>query len=170
MKKALPLIVVGLVAASLVRADNLRSMIQNMNRKVCHAMMKKDMAAFEKCTRGGVTSDFKYSENGQAEDYDSMLAHMKQGLTMMKTISTVNTKLVKLTQEGNSATATTRHHMVGIIAGPDKKNHKMVFDGISTDGYRKEDGKWKLASMTWGDQKMTMDGKPFNPMQGQGGQ
>ena len=139
-----------------------------MNHKVDAALMKRDYNAFEKITRPGVTSDFKYTEAGKTENYDEMLANMKQGMTMMKKVNVAKSSIVKLAIHGKTATCDTKHHMLATMGGQDSKQHKMSFDGVSTETYRKEKGQWKLASMVWGKQKMTMDGKPFDPMKAGG--
>ena len=168
MKRILPIIVIALAVSSLASADNLRNKIESMNRKIHNAFMKKDINAFEQITRKGITSDFKYVENGTPESYDEMVAQMKQSFNMMQKVTAANSRILKLSIHGDTADCSTTHHMMAIVGGQDKKTHKMSFDGVSNDSYRKEDGKWKLASMVWGKQKMTMDGKPFDPMKAGG--
>ena len=168
MRKALPLIAITFALASLAHADNLRSTIKTFNRKVHATFVKNDMNAFEKVARATCTSDFKEVENGQSHDFDAMLAQMKQGFAMMK-INSASATTSKLMQHGDSATCQSNHHMTGSLAGPDKKKHKMVFDGVSTDTWRKEDGHWKLASMVWGKETIKMDGKKIDPSQMMGG-
>ena len=44
-----------------------------MNKPIRSAMMKRDTGAFTKAVRGGVTSDFKYSDDaGKPMNFDSM--------------------------------------------------------------------------------------------------
>jgi len=160
MKKTLSIIVVALAVAGVASAENLRGMIRTMDKKIHHAFMTRNGDEFEKITRAGVTSDFKYTENGKTMTYDEMLAEMKQSFGMMVKMESADSKTLSLSQHGDEATARTQHRMVSIVNGPDKKTHKMVYSGVSKDGYRKEDGQWKLASMEWVSEKMTMDGKP----------
>jgi hypothetical protein len=98
-------------------------------------------------------------------NYDQMLASMKQGLGMMKSMSKVSAKLMSLKQGKTTATAVTMHEMVGKMLGPDEKSHSMTYSGTSNDTYRKVNGKWLMAKMEWTKTKMTMDGKPFDPSQ-----
>jgi hypothetical protein len=144
-------------------ADSLRHMINMMNKKVSQTFRNRDMAGFEKITRNGVTSEFKYVENGKTTDYDGMLNMMKQSFGMLKSIDVARATTSNVVQHNGTATAKSRHHLVGTMMGPDSKVHKMIMDGTSNDTFRKEDGKWKLASMSWGKAKMMMDGKPFDP-------
>ena len=169
MKRTLLVALVAIASITIASAETLQSTINKMNAKVAHAFMHNDMAAFEKITRPAVTSDFKHTEMGHSQTYDQMLSEMKQSFAMIKKFSSVSAKTSHIAIHGDKATSTTTHHMVGVIVGPDKKNHKMVMTGTTKDTYRKEDGKWKLAEMNWVKQGMTMDGKPFDPSQMGGG-
>jgi len=157
----LALTVVGL--ASLGQAQTLKAEIQKMNKPIKKAMMKKDINAFKKVVKGGVTSDFKYSEDGRSMGFDEMVAGMKQGFSMYTKISRADTKLVKVSEKGTMGTAVEQHVMEGMMMGPDKKAHKVAFMGTSNETYRKVKGKWMMASMAMKTDKMTMDGKPMNP-------
>ena len=137
-----------------------------MNSKVAKVMVKKDIDGFVKAVKGGCTSDFKYTENGRSMNFDEMVAGMRQGLAMLNKVKKADSKIVTLTEKGNSATCTTSHNMVGVIMDGNKKPHDMGFLGTSIETYRKENGKWKMASMTWKEQKMTMDGKPMEALGG----
>src|SRR5437016_1513491 len=96
MKRTLPIIVIALAVSSLASADNLRNKIESMNRKIHNAFMKKDINAFEQITREGITSDFKYVENGTPESYDEMVAQMKQSFNMMQKVTAANSRILKL--------------------------------------------------------------------------
>ncbi len=132
-------------------------------------MMKKDIEGFKKIVKGGVTPDFKYSEGGPSMGFDEMVAGMKQGFAMYSKITKTTTKLVSVKEKGNDGTAVEKHTMVGMMMGPDKKSHKVVFAGTSDETYKKVGKKWLMASMTMKTDKMTMDGKPM-PMPQMGGQ
>lgn len=129
-------------------------------------MMHKDIDGFVKVVKGGTTEDFKYSENGRDMTFDQMVDGMKQGFAMLSKVVSADSKLLTLEEHGDSATSTTRHSMLGITQ--DGK-HKMGFTGTSVETYRKENGKWLMASMAWKSEQMTMDGKPMSPEQ-MGGQ
>jgi hypothetical protein len=147
-------------------AQSLKSQIKAMNKPIRAAMMKKDIDGFAKVVKGGITPDFKYSENGQAMSFDQMLDGMKQGFAMYSKITKADTHLVKVSEKGAMGSAIEKHVMEGTGMGPDKKAHKMAFMGTSIETYKKVKGKWMMASMNMKTDKMTMDGKamPMQPM------
>ncbi len=140
-----------------------------VNKKLHAAMMKKDTDAFAKIVKEGVNSDFKYVEDGRSMNFDQMVANMRQGMSQMTKVTASDSKIVSLKEKGNSATAVMSHRMSGRMIGKDKKSHTTSFSGISTDVFRKQGGQWKMARMSWKSQKMTMDGKPYDPSKMGGG-
>lgn len=146
-------------------AGSLKSEVEASSVKVTAAIKAKDFAKFEKLTRPYVTKDFVHVENGRSMTYDQMLEEMKMGIGMMGKITVCTTKVLGVKESGNEGIAKVKHVMVGTMTGPDKKTHKMAFEGMSADRYRKVNGKWKMYKMEWSEQKMTMDGKPFDPSQ-----
>ncbi len=169
MKKiSFAILAVGLAMAS--HADSsLRATIDSTNKKIEACMMKKDIEGFVKIVKPWITKDFKYSEGGQTMTFDQMVKNMRDGMGQLHKVTAASTKVVSLKEMGDKAVVVMRHHSAGIMMGPDKKKHTMVFDGTSTSDMRKEGGKWRMATMSWGKQTMTMDGKPFNP-QAMGGE
>lgn len=160
--KALTSIVIGVCLAAGVQAGGLRSEIETMNAKVAKLMKAKDMDGFSKLLKPKVTSDFKHVESGRSMGFDQMVTEMKQGFKMMEKITEVSTKIISLKETGNTATCKGQHVMKAVMKGTDKVPHTMSFVGVSTDVYKKVNGVWKMASMTWSDQKMLMDGKPMD--------
>lgn len=145
-------------------ADSVKADIEAANAKVCKLLKAKDIDGFAKFARPWITADFKHVENGKSMTFDQMITEMKNGMGQLGKIRSVSTKIIKFKKTATMAYVTTQHSMMGETApGPDKKVHVMGFVGTSEDVYRKEGGKWKMASMTWGKQTMTMDGKPFDP-------
>lgn len=169
MKRSIFLALVAVVSICTASAQNLKSQIMKMNAQVARALQHKDMATFEKITRAAVTSDFKHTEMGHSQDYDTMLSEVKQSMAMIKKFTAVSATTKDVVVHGDKGTSTTVHRMDGVMDGPDKKTHKLVMSGTTKDVYRKEGGKWKLAEMNWVSQKMTLDGKPFNPQAMGGG-
>jgi Tfp pilus assembly protein PilE len=169
MKRTLLIALVAIASICVASAESLQTTVNKMNTQVAHAFMHNDLDAFEKITRAAVTSDFKHTEMGHSQTYDEMLGEMKQSFAMIKKITVARAKTSHIAIHGDNANSMTTHHMVGVIVGPDKKNHKMVMDGTTKDTYRKEDGQWKLAEMNWVKQGMTLDGKPFDASQMGGG-
>ncbi len=124
-------------------------------------MMKRDAAAFAKAVKGGVTSDFKYSEAGRTMSFESMLAGMKQGFAIETRCLRADTTILSVKEKGKTGSAVEQHVMDVLTMGPDKKVHKMSFVGRSDETYRKVNGKWKLASMDMKTIRSSMDGKPM---------
>lgn len=162
MKRAFSFVALAIVVAC-APAQSLRSAVTSSNKQICAAMKKKDFKALEKIFKSTMTSDFKYEENGQTQNYDQMMAGMKMGLGQYTKLTEVWTKIVSLKETGSTGSGVMSHMMAGTIVGQDKKVHKMTFSGTSNDSFVKQNGKWKMSKMSWGSEKMTMDGKPFDP-------
>jgi len=158
-----------LVLGSTTHAESLKSMILKNDAASKKALMAKDMAAFKKSMQPYITSDFKYIEAGRTMNFDQMLAGMKQGTGSLQKITDVVSKLIKLNEKGDKATAEMTRSMSGTMTGPDKKMHKLTMSGKTVETYVKKDGKWKLAIMDWKSSEMIMDGKKMDPSQ-MGGQ
>lgn len=144
-------------------AEDLRQVVDSQNKKIEHAFFKMNMAAFEKALRPNVTADFKYAQNGQPVGFDEIVSTVKQGFVAFAKMKSSSSKTMKLASHGDTGEAVTERKFVAILKGAEKKPHVMAFDGFTDDTFRKEDGKWKLASMTWTKSDMTLDGKPYNP-------
>lgn len=162
MMKRLSLILVCACLAAGAFAGGLRSEIEATTAKICKAMMKKDMATFAKVCKAGMTSDFKYIEMGKTMTFDEMFQQMKQSFATTEKVTSATSKIVSLKQTATTATCKMRHVMSGTMKSPDKKTHTFSYIGTSVDSYRKEGGKWKMASMKWSEEKMMMDGKPVD--------
>ncbi len=162
------LALVGLVAMS--NASALRDEINSMNKKVGKCIIKRDIDGFTKLVKGGVTSDFKYSEDGKVMNFDEMVAMMKQGFAQQPAVTSANSTIVSLKEKGNAATAVCKHVMSGTMMGPDKKKHKFSMTGLSTETYKKIGKDWKMATMSWKNGDFMVDGKKADPaMMGGGG-
>lgn len=151
-----------------VWADDLGSHVKALNSRVQKALMKKDVASFEKILRPLVTPDFKHVENGQSMSFDQMVASMKQGMAMLQTINKAETQVISVKVKGNTGTVTVKHTMLGTTPKQEGKSSKLGFTGVSTDTYVKKNGKWLMSKMVWGKQQMTVDGKPFDPSKASG--
>jgi hypothetical protein len=162
LMKASAFTILFVAVTAVSQAQSLKSQIQAMDKPIRSAMMKRDINAFEKTVKGGITPDFKYWEDGRSMAFDQMISNMKQGFLMYKKVTKVNTKLMSVKEKGTMGSAVEKHMMEGVITGPDKKSHTMSFVGTSNDTYKKVNGKWKMASMTMKTDKMMMDGKAMN--------
>jgi ketosteroid isomerase-like protein len=156
-------ILASLLAFASAQAQSLRASITTTNTQVANAMKKKDFAALNKAIKGTVTPNFVYVENGQKQNVDQMLANMKMGIGMMKKVTVAQAKVLSLKEKGNTGVAKAQHTIGGLIPGPDGKTQTMVVTGTVEETYVKQGGKWKMSKMHWLSQKMTMNGKPFDP-------
>jgi hypothetical protein len=150
-------------AALATAGASLKSDIDALNKPIEAALMKRDVAAFSKVVKGYVTSDFKYSDfGGKPMDFDKMVAEMRQGLSAYSKITKSTSVVVSAKEHGSAGSAVEKQTMEGLTMGPDKKTHKMVYEGTSTETFRKVQGKWKMATMVVKTDKMTLDGKPIS--------
>jgi hypothetical protein len=156
----------GLISSAL--ATNLREAVDGQNKKIEHAYLKMDAAAFEKALRPNVTANFKYTENGKSMGFDEMVSTVKHGFVVFAKMRSSRSKTVKLTSHGHTGEAVTGRRFVATLKCTAKKPYVMAFDGFTDETFRKEDGQWKLASMSWTKSDMTMDGKPYKPMKAAG--
>ncbi|MBS1705247.1 MAG: nuclear transport factor 2 family protein [Armatimonadetes bacterium] len=162
MKRLSLVLAVASLAVASQAASTLRQDIESMNKKIAKTFMAKDMAAFEKLVKPWVTSDFKYIEEGKTMNFKQMVDTMKQGYSMMGTITKVDTKILTLTEKGSTANEKSQHTMAWTSKGQDGKSHAFAFVGTSTNTYKKVNGKWLLAVMSMKTDKMTMDGKAMD--------
>jgi hypothetical protein len=135
--------------------------------RVCYVKADKDLqtknfAAFDKLLRANITPDFKSTEMGQSEDYDKMFASIKQGFATVKRLDVCKTTIQKVQSNARIATFTSHRVMSGPLVGADGKTHKMYESMISTDVWIHVGKAWKLKSMTWSGEKLTLDGKPIS--------
>lgn len=162
--KSILLLCAIVVTATSAFAD-LKSEVTTYNKSFAAAMKKRDFAALEKMMKAGMTADFVYEEGGKKQDAKTMLASMKMGLGMLKKVDSAESKILSIKESGNKATIVTERSMSGTMSGEDKKDHKMVHVGVTTDTMVKVNGKWKMAKMIWKTKTATLDGKPM-PMPG----
>lgn len=159
--KVLTVLTIAALAAGAV-AD-LKSSTKSIYDNVSKAFMKKDVGAFEKATRGFMTKDFKCTENGKTMSYDQMVADMKVTFAQFTKVTSAKTAMVSAKETGNKANSVSTHAISATMVGPDKKSHKLVMIGTTNDTWVKTGKDWKMSSMKWVKQTMTMDGKPFDP-------
>ena len=154
-----------LAVSAVASAESLRATADKMGRQASVAIAHKDFKKFESTMHQYITSDFKYTDSGNSMNFEKMLAGMKQGLAMIN-ITAASSRLLSFKEHGKSGTTYTTHRVMGTMTGADKKPHTLVAIGNSMDSWVKTGGSWKISLMAWGKQRMTLDGKPFNPMAG----
>ena len=147
-----------IAVAGLSHAD-LRSELNAFHAKVERASKAKDVKGAEAAYRAGVTSDFKYVQDGQTQDLKTFLANFSASIAMTDKVTSASVRIISLTEHGNKATGKVERRMKGTIK-MQQKLHSIDWTGLFTEEYRKVGGKWKTATMTAGKQKFLMDGKP----------
>lgn len=90
-------------------------------------------------------------------------AGMKQWFSMMKSLK-CNLTVTSATQNGNMATVKDTFDDTGVMMNPEtKKDSKYTGKGSETMTWVWMDGKWMIKKLVINSNKMTLDGKPFNP-------
>ena len=146
-------------SAGLALAD-VKSEIQAVTNKFLKAYKTRDLKAIEKMC----TPDFKYKVlNGQVMNLKQSLDMMKAEFSMMPEPAAMTMKVDKVRSRGNIAVAETSGSFKGKMPGPDGKMHVMAGTGKSRQTYVKTAGGWKTKMVEEVSQKMTMDGRPFDP-------
>lgn len=153
-------LLLSLIAVAGISHADLRSEINAARWKVEKAAKAKDIKGAEAAYKESVTSDFKYVQAGQTQDYKTFIANFAASIAMTEKVTSSSSRIISLKQSGNKATGKIEIKMTGTMKNPDKKTHSINWTGVFTEEYRKVGGKWKTAKMTAGKQKFLMDGKP----------
>ena len=166
MKRCLSTLILVPFAVSCFAAD-LKAEVEALNKKAEKLLKAKDLDGFAKMLKTHCAPDFKYCEEGMGGKpmtLQQMMDQMKMGYAMTDTVKSVSAKILTLNVTGNTAKGTTRHEMTSVMKGEKgKKGPVMVYIGKSTDMYKMIKGKWYMTSMSMKTEKMTLDGKPFDP-------
>ncbi len=153
------------MAATSALAQQAPKDIQAFYTKIEKAFNAEDVKTIMACG----TKDFKFKQkNGPATDAKAtgeMLKAQFDAPGKMKT--TMKIESCKVT--GNTATVVGTMNMAGKMPGPDGKPHEMTGWSKTKDSLVKEGGQWKIKLIDTLEEKMTMDGKPFNPAAMSGG-
>lgn len=157
---ALSALVAGPMAA---RADD-KSDIAALYPKLSTMFMKKD---FDGIMKTGAP-DFKMKQGGQTLDGKATMAMMKQQMGPA-TIKACSMKPTSIKIAGNKAVVLSDGSTTMVMKGPDGKTHTMSDIGKSRDTLIKTKAGWKFQLIESLSEKMTMDGKPFNPTAMMGG-
>lgn len=144
--------------AVLAFASSLKSEIAASEAKASAALSKGDMEKFKALMKPRVTADFKYVEEGKEISFDQMCDQMIKSIGAIKGLAATSS-IKKLTESGSTATVVVNRGMSWKQKGQDGKDHVMKYTGVTTDSYKKVDGKWLVSKMVWSDTKLTVDGK-----------
>ena len=145
---------------TLATADaSLKSEIEALNKPIATAFMKRDVSGFKKIVQSHMTSDFVYTEGDTTMNFDQMVGRIRQDYSMYSKVTGVSFHILSVKESGTTGTAIERQSIEGIAKGPSKKSHITTIVGIGIETYRKVNGKWKMATMSFATEKMTVDGK-----------
>jgi len=148
-----------IVVAGVSHAD-LRSDLKAYRQKLEKAVLAKDVKGAEKAMKESVTSDFKYKQGSETQDFKTFIGNFNASIVMAEKITSSSSRIVSLKETGDRATGQVEHKMKATMKMQDNKVHQTDWTGIFTEEYRKVGGKWKIATMTAGAQKFLVDGKP----------
>lgn len=151
---ALSALGVGPIAA---RADS-KSDIANLYPRMSVLMMKKDM---DGVIRMG-TPDFKMKSNGRITEAKVLLGQMKQQLAMI-TMKSCSMKPESIKVKGDKAEVIANESTAMEFKLQDGIKHALSSKGRSKATLVKTPGGWKFQFVETLNEKMTLDGKPFDP-------
>ena len=143
--------------APTARADD-KSDIKALYPKVAALFMKKDV---EGIMRIG-TSDFKMKQMGQTMDAKTVKGMLQQQFATVTMKASVM-KPTSIKVSGNKAVVLSDSKTSMVSKGPDGKSHTIVSVGKGRDTLVKTKAGWKFSMVESLSEKMTMDGKPFDP-------
>ncbi len=151
------LVLTGRICVADVNSDAKKAIQVGMNKAMA-LIEKQDFAALTKMC----TPDCKFVDGGQPMDVKQMTAMMKAQMAQLKN-SKFSSTLLTCSVKGNIATCTSHDIMSATETGQDKKPHKIASEGTSSETFQKSGSTWLMKSNTTLTNKMTVDGKPFNP-------
>jgi ketosteroid isomerase-like protein len=128
--------------------------------KYMNAVKAKDMATLDSM----MAPDFKMQMGKQTWNRKQSMDMMKQQLAMTKSFDKWDYTFGPVTRKGNMATGIVHEHTATTVMGQDKKLHKMTDTGASKSTFRRMGREWKVVNVVSMGGKMTMDGKPYDPM------
>jgi ketosteroid isomerase-like protein len=162
--KSVTFILAAIVLASVSRAcfadanADAKKAIQAAANKAMQYIVKEDFDSLTKMC----TADCTFTDSGQTMDVKQMVSMMKAEMAKCKDTKMAST-ILTCSVKGNIATCTTHDIMSTSEQGPDKKWHKFMTDGTSKDTFTKSGNIWLMKSSITVSEKMTMDGKPYDP-------
>lgn len=156
------ILVFSMATVSVVAHADLRTQTADTYKKISAAFLKKDIRAFESATKPLMAKDFKFLEQGKAMSYDEMVKNLKVSFDSMKTVQSASVLMVSSHETPKKADSACSHRVEGTMMGPDNKSHKFTMKGTSSETWEKDGKVWKMKTMKWVNQSMTLDGKPFD--------
>lgn len=161
MKRVLmPLAAAALFFTVAPAAADTKSDIQKLYNKLCTAFKNGDMKLLMSTAAPG----FKMKQQGQTMNAEQARAHMEAMFKSGVKINRCTMKVESIKLKGNTATVKALSHTDALMPGPPGgKKMRMVSDGVSRDILVKTPQGWKFKFAETVSEKMTMDGRPFDP-------
>jgi ketosteroid isomerase-like protein len=141
-----------------VRADDKKD-IAALYNKVAAAMIAKNVDGI----MATGTKDFTYTEAGKTMTGSQVSAQMKQQFQMLKGPVKCKMTVVSCKITGKTADVNSTAYSEMQISGQDGKAHTVVTSSKSKDVVVKTGSGWLMKSVNIQSNKMTMDGKPYDP-------
>lgn len=107
--------------------------------------------------------DFKMRMKNQTYDRKQASDMMKQQFKSMKSFDKWDYKFGPMTRRGNTVTTIVYEDTASTAVGPDGKTHKVTDKGTMQTRFRRIGGQWKVTDVRSLKDRMTIDGKPFDP-------
>lgn len=143
---------------SVARADDKKE-IDALYNKVQKAMIAKDL----KTIMASGTKDFTYTEAGKTMSGEQISSQMQQQFSM--TVGTPKSKftITSCVVKGKTASVECSNFTEMQIKLGDSKPHTLVSNSKEKDSLVKTDKGWLMKAVNVTSDKMTLDGKPFDP-------
>jgi len=113
-----------------------------------------------------MTPNYTETDMGRTMNGKESAAGLQQFLSMFKTLH-CHFVMHSVKVSGNTAVTTDTGHMWGtstMIDSKTKKPHRLTAQRDDTMTWTMVKGHWMVSKIVGSNDKMTMDGKPFNPM------
>jgi Tfp pilus assembly protein PilE len=170
MKMKSMLLAVSMLATVALAGPGDETYIRTAHDQFAKAALSNSYKTMEKSIMQNMTADFKYkSPNGRSETRTQWLQMMKQEFQRGMKFSAFKFTVGKITVNGKTASVQSSLTAKGSGMGPDKKNHVFGSTSKAVETWVKEGSKWKIKMIDTKSEKMTMDGKPFDPSKMGGG-
>ena len=142
-------------------ADTVKKELNAKYQALSKAFAAKDGAAFEKIVAPGFTTT---DVHGKTIGTKEFISTMKQSMQALPAGAKVSARILgKVVSKGDKATCQSELSIVSPVPAGDGKSHTMSVTGVSEDTWVKLKGDWKVLKSVDKSQKMSMDGKPFDP-------
>ena len=163
----LSLLITAATAASLTQDEAaVKKYIQGGMDEYSAMFKKKDAAGVERVIRKYFASSyFEVDPKGNKTTVQDVIDHTKMNIGMTKSVESFSVTVKSVKLSGNTATTSESMRGVLVIVSPmdPKKTAKLGIDSTWTTTYTKTGNKWMATQGKILTQKMTLNGKPWDP-------